>query len=190
MTTQEPRGGFLGVLTTLPGIITAVAALITAVGGTVFVANDDDVPEPPAVVEPSREPEPEPQSTREPEPTPEPEPIPTPEPEPEPTPESEPEPAPPPDDSIEVASDIRLDLDPSLSIDDPVQRMIENCAVGDVTTCIELLNTLSWECYDGNALSCDVLYWVSPVDSDYEWYGGTCGEWFADLSFAGRCSEL
>jgi hypothetical protein len=53
-----------------------------------------------------------------------------------------------------------------------------------------LLDTLSWECYDGYALSCDLLYWVSPIGSDYEWYGGTCGEWFADLSFAGRCSEL
>ena len=144
-TTQEPRGGLLGFLTTLPGIITAVAALITAVGGTVFVANDDPVPEPSIVVEPTRAPDPEPT------------------PEPEPTPAPEPEPAPPPEDSIELASDIRFDLDPSLSIDDPVQRMIEDCAVGDVATCIELLDSLSWECYDGYALSCDVLYWVSPV---------------------------
>jgi hypothetical protein len=36
---QQARGGFLGFLTTIPGILTAVAAIITATGG-VYVASN------------------------------------------------------------------------------------------------------------------------------------------------------
>lgn len=165
-TTQEPRGGFVGFLTTLPGIITACAALITAIGG-IYVVNDaGGQPEPPPVVAPTHEPEPEP------------------------TVEPEAEPAPLPTDSINLASQLRVDVDPGFSVDDSVEVMIEDCALGDVASCVELLDTLSWACYDGYGISCDALYWVSPIDSDYEWFGGTCGGWFADFSYAGRCSEL
>jgi hypothetical protein len=173
-TTQEPRGGFVGFLTTLPGIITACAALITAIGG-IYVVNDaGGQSEPAPVVAPTQEPEP----------------APTVEPEPEATVEPEPEPAPLPNDSINLASQLRVDVDPGLSVDDSVEVMIEDCALGDVASCVELLDTLSWACFDGYGLSCDVLYWVSPIGSDYQLYGGTCGGWFADFSFAGRCSEL
>lgn len=189
-TTQEPRGGFVGFLTTLPGIITACAALITAIGG-IYVVNDvGGRPEPGPVVASTQEPEPEPTAEPEPTPTAQPEPTPTAEPEPEPTAEPEPEPAPLPNDSVRVASQLRVDVDPGLRVDDSVEVMIEACALGDVASCVELLDTLSWACYDGYGLSCDALYWVSPIDSDYEWFGGTCGGWFADFSYAGRCGEL
>jgi len=170
--TQEPRGGFVGFLTTLPGIITACAALITAIGG-IYVVNDVGAsPEPVPAVAPTQVPEPEPAVDPEPEPT------------------VDPEPAPLPDDSISLASQLRLDVDPGLSLDDPVQLMIEDCALGDVDACFELLDTLSWACYSGYGLSCDALYWMSPVDSDYTLFGGTCGGRLADFSSAGRCSEL
>ena len=53
-----------------------------------------------------------------------------------------------------------------------------------------MLETLADESYYANPHSCNARYWVSSVDSDYEWYGGTSGGYFADFSYAGRCEEL
>lgn len=39
----------------------------------------------------------------------------------------------------------------------------------------QVLDQLALNCYDGDFDACDQLYEVSPVGSDYEWYGGTCG---------------
>lgn len=36
------------------------------------------------------------------------------------------------------------------------------------------LDVLAQECYDGELVSCDLLYLQSPIDSDYERYGDTC----------------
>jgi hypothetical protein len=44
----------------------------------------------------------------------------------------------------------------------------------------EYLDALWIECEYGNWLSCDDLYLQSPVDSDYEWFGTTCGNLIAD----------
>ena len=169
MTTErESRGGFLGFLSTIPGILTAVAALITAVGTVAGVyltsatASAPEEPGPVASSEPAPEPEPEP--APEPEPVPEPEPEPAPEPEPVPEPEPAPEPEPEPDPHYD-------------------------CLAGVLEACGEVLDILDADCLAGDPLSCDLLYWASPPGSDYEWDGGTCGRYFEDLSYAGFCSE-
>ncbi len=137
---QESRGGFVGFLGTVPGILTAIAALITAgTGGVVYLANDNGsgpggdekiiivTQEAPTV----------------------------------------------PTDADAAAVDAWVNT--GLSSDDPVQVMIDSCGNGDLNACASVLVTLAQECQDGYALSCDVLYAVSPLGSDYEWYGGTCG---------------
>jgi hypothetical protein len=152
-TAQESRGGFVGFLTSLPGIITAIAALITAgTGGVVYLANGESPgqQEMKIVVE-------------------------------QPAPDA-------PTDG--EAAELDVSADTGLSSDDPVQDMIDNCSAGDIDACVWVLETLSQECYEGYGLSCDALYAVSAINSDYEWYGGTCGGYFADLSYAGSCSEL
>jgi hypothetical protein len=152
-TAQESRGGFLGFLTTLPGILTAIAALITAgTGGVVYLANGDSSgqQEMRIVVE-------------------------------------QPAPDAPTEDE---AAELDVSADTGLSSDDPVQDMIDDCSYGDVDACVWVLETLSQDCFEGYGFSCDALYAVSPVGSAYEWYGGTCGEYFADLGYAGTCSEL
>jgi len=85
---------------------------------------------------------------------------------------------------------VDTDAATGLSPDDPVQAMIDACDQGDPGACAWVLETLAQQCYESDPLSCDVLYVVSPVGSDYEWYGGTCGGYFADLTYAGTCSEL
>jgi hypothetical protein len=160
MTTgRESRGGFLGFLSTIPGILASAAALITAIGTTagVYLANADasGSGEPPPTVatsQPAPEPEPEPA----PEPAPEPEPEPAPEPEPEPEPEPDP---------------------------------YDECFAGDLEACGEVLDILDADCLAGDPLSCDWLYLASPSGSAYEWVGGTCGWYFEDLSYAGFCSD-
>ena len=37
------------------------------------------------------------------------------------------------------------------------------------------LDVLAQSCFDGDLVACDQLYLQSPVDSDYEAYGDTCG---------------
>jgi hypothetical protein len=45
------------------------------------------------------------------------------------------------------------------------------------------------DCTNGDMYSCDTLYWISPVGSDDEAYGATCGGLFFDWQY-GTCSEL
>jgi hypothetical protein len=90
----------------------------------------------------------------------------------------------------EEAAAVKASADTDLSSDGPVQDMIDDCGNGDIEACAWVLETLAQECYDGYGISCDALYAVSPIGSDYEWYGGTCGEYFADLTYAGTCSTL
>lgn len=174
-TTHESRGGLLGFLATIPGIITACAALITAIG-TVYVTNDDGSPPDPTppVVQPTSEPPP---STSDPQPTL------------QPQDDDGPEPAVSPPVDEDVAAVLDVDAFTGMGVDDSVQITLEDCAAGDLVACGTVLDTLSQECYGGFWLSCDVLYEVSPIGSAYEWYGGTCGGFFADLTFAGVCSE-
>lgn len=152
-TEQESKGGFLGFLTTVPGILTAIAALITAgTGGVVYFANGDSGQDVTRVVV-----------------------------------ETQPAPAAP---APEEAAAVDVSASTGLSSDDPVQTVIDDCGNGDLDACAWVLETLAQECYDGYVGSCDALFAVSPIGSDYEWYGGTCGGYYADLSYAGTCSDL
>ncbi len=50
------------------------------------------------------------------------------------------------------------------------------------------LDALAAACFDGDAGACDDLYLRSPVDSDYEAYGATCGGRLA-LASDGGCES-
>ncbi|MGY1692025.1 hypothetical protein [Geodermatophilus sp. SYSU D01105] len=67
--------------------------------------------------------------------------------------------------------------------------LIEDCAAGNVDACTSVLNGLAQECFDGDGQSCDTLYWVSPVGTEYESYGATCGGRFA-WEYVGQCGQL
>ena len=153
-TERESKGGFVGFLTTLPGILTAIAALITAgTGGVVYLANGNGSgPEDTRVVIETQ--------------------------------------AAPDTPTQDEAAELDVSADTGLGSDDPVQAMIDDCSYGDIDACVWVLETLSNDCYNGYPHSCNALYWVSPVDSDYEWYGGTCGGYLDDFSFAGTCEQL
>ncbi len=43
------------------------------------------------------------------------------------------------------------------------------------------LDALHDECADGAGDSCDQLYFMAPPGSEYEWFGGTCGERFPSI---------
>jgi hypothetical protein len=155
-TERESRGGFIGFLGTIPGILTAAAALITAVGtGGFFLVggggNNAEPDETRVVIETQAAPD-----------------------------------AP----STEVAAEVDVSADTGLSSDDPVQALIDACSQNDYDACVELLETLADGCYQGDPYLCNALYWVSPVDSDYEWYGATCGGYLDDDSYAGGCELL
>ena len=47
-----------------------------------------------------------------------------------------------------------------------------------------------WDaCEDGNGAACDELFWGSPVDSEYETFGNTCGGLFAEDEVPLSCEE-
>jgi hypothetical protein len=160
------RGGFIGFLTTIPGILTALAGLLTAAGGVYVATNDHS------------------KSTTQPE-------------------------AKPVTVNLSVAGGaaptvpadvgqqaLRLDNASGAlggiqdtSTGDPVQQLVDQCAQGSVEACSAILESLTQECYQGSGLSCDVLYAVSPVGSDYETYGATCGYRYSP-DIAGGCEEI
>ena len=74
------------------------------------------------------------------------------------------------------------------TVDDEATALAADCAGGSVDACLALLDLLAWGCADGDPNACDALYLISPVGSDYEAYGATCGGRFEPLN--GRCSEL
>jgi hypothetical protein len=178
MADGHSRSGFLGFLSTIPGIITAVAALLTAmatVAGVQLSAHDGGQvpPTPPAethVPEPPMDPVPD---------------TPTPA---SPAPEvvtSEPSPVPEAPTAVELPdlSMEEIQLEPQ----DPVHALLGECYLGDGFACAAALGLLAEECRDGNWASCDLLYEESPLDSAYEYYGATCG-YRVDPSYAGYCS--
>lgn len=71
---------------------------------------------------------------------------------------------------------------------DPVQQLITQCGEGDDSACLQILDALTQDCSDGSGLACDALYEVSPIGSDYEAYGATCGGRLPD-AYADTCSE-
>jgi hypothetical protein len=156
---QTTPKGFLGFMSTVPGVLTAAAAVLTALG-TLYVgvqnAGQDGAQPPPTppttiiTVPPTTRPAPEP--------------------------------------SVDPGS-VRATAGPRLPSDDPAARLLSRCALGDEEACLEILDTLANECYNGDGLSCDILYEVSPVGSDYEAFGATCGARFS-TQYADRCNEL
>ena len=157
--TELPRrGGFLGFLGTIPGILTAVAGVITALA-TLYTVDASRSPEPPPVAAPTAS-------------------------------DGATQPAPDaPVDEDSVAERAQSGPAPAdAMISDPATDLLTDCANGFVDSCDTLLYLLVDECYYGDPYSCDALYWISPLGSDYEAYGATCGglvEWQY-----GRCSEL
>jgi hypothetical protein len=156
---QTTPKGFLGFMSTVPGVLTAAAAVLTALG-TIYLGVQNagsggaqPLPTPPPTtitVTPTTQPAPEP--------------------------------------SVDPRS-VRVSAGSSLPSDDPAAPLLSRCAQGDEEACLEILDTLANQCYDGDGLSCDVLYEISPIESDYEAFGATCGARFS-LQYAGRCSEL
>ena len=72
---------------------------------------------------------------------------------------------------------------------DEATALLTGCANGFADSCATLLDLLVENCYYGSAIDCDLLYYITPRDSDYEAYGATCGGRFGS-EYAGRCSEL
>lgn len=151
MTTDATeRGGLLGFMTTIPGILTALAALVTAVGG-IYLSNNDSQPPPPeiTIINPGAMPE----------------------------------------ETIGDTGQLDLAAVGDTGGGTVVDQIIEDCAAGFWDACMQILDVLSQGCYEGNGQSCDVLYQVSPVGSDYEAYGATCGARF-DWEYANTCGAL
>ncbi|MFD2094300.1 hypothetical protein [Blastococcus deserti] len=155
---SAPRGGFIGFLTTIPGILTAAAAVITALSGGLFLVQDGTAPSGGAATNITVEAHPAPDSS---------------------TPE---------DASAIDAGNASAELD-GAAVDDSTATLIDECAAGYVDACQTLLDVLVDECYYGVGLSCDILYWATPVGSAYEEYGATCGGRFG-WEYAGACGQL
>lgn len=158
MTTTTHRGGFVGFLTTIPGIITACAGLITAMAGLYQLSqppntsstNETGSSQAPIIVN------------------------------------MPPETAP---DEAVSANEVDVTSLPEVSVSDPVQQLVSDCGAGYVDACASLLDMLVGGCYDGLGDHCDALYWASPVGSDYEAYGATCGG-RVSADYAGTCGQL
>jgi hypothetical protein len=162
--TGAPRRGFIGFLTTIPGILTALAGLLTAAGG-LYVANNDNAK--------GESPESKPVVVNL-------------------TMAGSAAPAAPANvDQQALRLDNASNAFSNTSSSDPAQQLVNQCAQGSVEACSAVLETLGQECYQGYGGSCDVLYEVSPVGSDYELYGATCGyRYNYSEDIAGRCSEV
>lgn len=156
---RNQPSGFLGFMSTVPGILTAVAAVLTALG-TVYVGVQNNA-----------------SNGAQPLPTPPPTTITV-------TPTARPG----ADSSVDPSS-VRVGAGSNLPSDDPAARLLSRCAQGEEDACLQILDILANECYDGDGLSCDVLFQLSPVGSDYEAFGATCGARFS-TQYAGRCNEL
>jgi hypothetical protein len=101
-----------------------------------------------------------------------------------------------PSEAPETQASLRFDNAPAdqswsteLGGADQADQLIDDCAAGDMQACTTILDILAQECGDGDGLSCDVLFEISPVGSDYEEYGATCGARF-DWEYADGCSDL
>jgi hypothetical protein len=162
------RGGFL---TTLPGILTGVAGIISA-GGVIwagYVSSPHGADPPP---------QPTPVSTSAPA---------------QPTPEVPAQPTPEVPASVDVGSVATrangVQAADVAKLSNAAIGLWTDCASGWLDSCVPLLDQLLGDCYYGNPYGCDALYWISPVGSDYEAYGATCGD-RSGSEYIGRCSEL
>lgn len=62
------------------------------------------------------------------------------------------------------------------------------CSLGDQDACILVFDTLAGKCGEGVGESCDLLFELSPFESEYERYGATCGS-RVGVESAGQCSS-
>jgi hypothetical protein len=159
---QTSGRGFLGFLTTVPGILAAAAALVTAAGGAyagVHSGSGGGSPPPPPVPSVVNL-------------------------------TIAPQSGPPQGGDRSVDDTQALQRVPVSGADDPAEQLVQNCADGNGDACMQLVDALAQECDDGYGVSCDVLYAVADEGSAYETYGGTCGYRFASMVNAGTCQEL
>lgn len=180
--TTEPRrarGGVVGFLTTIPGILTGLAALVTA-AGTIYVgahqagSTETAHTERPtttatATVTSTATPQSPPQSPGSPPPST--------------------SPAAPPDRIIDQPLQLSDPSDLDIANSDPVWGLIDRCTSGDVSACEQILVELAQECAGGSGVSCDVLFEVSPPGTVYEAYGATCGARVGE-EYADTCGDL
>jgi hypothetical protein len=155
---SAPRGGFVGFLTTIPGILTAAAAVITALSGGLFLVQDGNGSSESAATNITVEAQPAPDSST-------------------------------PEDATSIDAGTASAELGGAAVDDFTSTLMDDCAAGYVDRCQTLLDVLVDECYYGIGLSCDILYWATPVGSDYEDYGATCGGRFG-WEYAGACGQL
>jgi len=149
-----PRGGVLGFLNSVPGILTGVGAVITAVG-TVYGIHLAGSPSGSPLDQPS----------------------------------ASPPPAQVPVDATSVAAQADTAPVADDALGDEVTALMNGCANGSADDCANLIYVLTRGCQEGDPWRCDLLYYITPVGSDYEAYGATCGYRFG-WEYAGRCSEL
>lgn len=75
-----------------------------------------------------------------------------------------------------------------VQVDEPaLSDLLEGCADGNLADCERLVEELEAACDGGDPYACNDLYQVSPVGSDLEDFGATCGYRLADWSYAGEC---
>ncbi len=154
--------GFLRFWTSVPGVLTAVAAVITAVGSIYFTSASGSSPSPPPV-------------------------PPT-----NPTPMvvvnlSQAAAAAPAVSGQIPASQLDLtQVESNISLDSAGVSLLNRCADGDNSACLQIVEGLINECDQGYGISCDALYEISPAGSEYQWFGATCGGRVSS-SYADRC---
>ncbi len=164
--TEEPnKSPFVAFWSTLPGIFTGIAAVITAVA-SLYIATRNTTPDaPPDNTTTSMDTTSTSMDTT----------------------------------STSAPSDIIPGPTPtSLSGDSPelrevdwatsaFQSAVEACTLGDENACVFVFDTLANECSEGVLDGCDLLYEWSPPDSEYEYYGATCGYRVEHIDYAGEC---
>jgi hypothetical protein len=76
----------------------------------------------------------------------------------------------------------------TVEVDEPaLTDPFDGCADGNIADCQRLIEELVADCDYGDPDACNVLYELSPVGSDLEDFGGTCGYRLDDWSYAGEC---
>jgi hypothetical protein len=76
----------------------------------------------------------------------------------------------------------------TVQVDEPALRdPLDGCADGNIADCERLIEELVADCDYGDPDACNVLYELSPVGSDLEDFGGTCGYRLDDWTYAGEC---
>lgn len=173
MAAEETTRTLSGFWSTLPGIFTGIAAVITAVGGILIAVRES--PTSPTTtdiaVSTTNTTTITTDTVLE-------------------TPTASPGAVP---DSVLIAGQGDLEAEEIAEVDwqtAALQSAAETCATTeDSSACTFLFDTLASQCYLEDMVSCDLLFELSPMNSDYEAYGETCGYRFG-ADYAGVCALL